>query len=174
MTCKDVPQGRPVRRPRRVVVTDLSAIARSVGQRIRAARVAAGLNQRQLAAERYTGAYISALESGKAKPSVAALTFIASQLGLDPAELLSSLPAAPTVVAMPRRVWFAEDRLYFELDSGVHIGVPTAWIPALERASLRDARELEVDANARTVRWSKLKAEVKLTHLLRRAGLSPE
>jgi transcriptional regulator with XRE-family HTH domain len=58
-------------------------IARAVGERIRTERLRAHLTQQQLAAPRYTKAYISALENGLAKPSLAALNFIAGRLGLD-------------------------------------------------------------------------------------------
>jgi transcriptional regulator with XRE-family HTH domain len=64
-------------------------IARAVGERIRAERLRAHLTQQQLADGRYTKAYISALENGLAKPSLAALTFIAGKLGLAPASFLS-------------------------------------------------------------------------------------
>ncbi|HSO29196.1 MAG TPA: helix-turn-helix transcriptional regulator, partial [Candidatus Sulfomarinibacteraceae bacterium] len=63
-------------------------LARSIGARIRAARLAAGLTQQGLAAERYTKAYISALENGLSKPSMAALTFIADRLGLPTSRFL--------------------------------------------------------------------------------------
>ena len=63
-------------------------IARAVGQRIREARREARLTQQQLADGRYTKAYISALENGLAKPSLAALSFIATKLGLAPASFL--------------------------------------------------------------------------------------
>ena len=39
-------------------------LARRIGQRIREARHRAGLTQQQLAGERYTKAYVSALETG--------------------------------------------------------------------------------------------------------------
>lgn len=64
------------------MVVDDSSLALEVGQRIRAARVASGLTQEQLAAGRYTKAYVSALEKGKAKPSMAALNFLAERLRL--------------------------------------------------------------------------------------------
>jgi transcriptional regulator with XRE-family HTH domain len=57
-------------------------IAVEVGTRIKAARLAAGLTQARLAEGRYTKAYISALENGLSKPSLAALTFIATRLSL--------------------------------------------------------------------------------------------
>jgi len=57
-------------------------LARRIGQRIREARLRAGLTQQQLAGDRYTKAYISALETGIARPSMVALTFICERLGL--------------------------------------------------------------------------------------------
>jgi tetratricopeptide (TPR) repeat protein len=88
-----VEQTRPVRTRRRVVV-DHSALARSIGGRIRYARRAAGLTQSQLAGDRYTKAYISALESGLSKPSMAALDYLAPRLGTTAAELLTDPAAA--------------------------------------------------------------------------------
>ncbi len=61
---------------------DQTALARHIGGRIREARLAAGLTQQQLAQPRYTKAYVSALENGLSKPSMAALTFLAERLGL--------------------------------------------------------------------------------------------
>ena len=57
-------------------------IAVGVGARLKEARLRAGLTQQKLAEGRYTKAYISALEHGLAKPSLAALNFIAERLGL--------------------------------------------------------------------------------------------
>ena len=67
---------------RNVIVIDNSALARRIGGRLRRARLQSGLTQRELAEGRYTAAYISALERGLAKPSMAALTFIAERLGV--------------------------------------------------------------------------------------------
>jgi tetratricopeptide (TPR) repeat protein len=73
---------------RRRTVADDSALALRIGQRIRAARTSAGLTQQQLAHGRYTKAYISALEKGHAKPSMAALNFLSERLGLPAAHFL--------------------------------------------------------------------------------------
>lgn len=73
---------------KRRVVVDNTALAKSIGERIRAARHRAGLTQQQLAEGRYTKAYVSALEKGLAKPSMAALTFFAERLGLPPSHFL--------------------------------------------------------------------------------------
>ncbi len=76
-------------RIRRRVVVDNSALARTIGGRIRRARKAAGLTQSQLAGDRYTKAYISALESGISKPSMAALDYLAPRLGTTAADILT-------------------------------------------------------------------------------------
>ena len=69
----------PTRRPR---------VDTTVGPRLRAARHRAGLTQRQLAGDRYTAAYISALEVGLVRPSWAALTYLSGRLGLPIHELV--------------------------------------------------------------------------------------
>jgi transcriptional regulator with XRE-family HTH domain len=76
-------------RTRRRVVVDQRELAKAIGSRIRAARIAADLTQQALAGERYTKAYISALELGHAKPSMAALDYLAPRLGTTPDRLLT-------------------------------------------------------------------------------------
>jgi transcriptional regulator with XRE-family HTH domain len=82
-------------RTRKVIVVDNSHVARRVGERIRRARTRMALTQRQLAEGRYTAAYISALERGLAKPSMAALTFLSERLGVSVPDLVAEeRPAA--------------------------------------------------------------------------------
>ena len=82
-------------RTRKVIVVDNSHVARRVGERIRQARTRLALTQRQLAEGRYTAAYISALERGLAKPSMAALTFLSGRLGVSVPDLVAEeRPAA--------------------------------------------------------------------------------
>jgi tetratricopeptide (TPR) repeat protein len=76
-------------RTRRRVVVDQRELARAIGTRIRNARRSAGLTQQELAGDRYTKAYISALELGHAKPSMAALDYLAPRLGTRPDRLLT-------------------------------------------------------------------------------------
>ena len=76
-------------RTRRRVIVDDSPLAAAIGGRIRQARLAAGLTQQALAGERYTKAYISALENGLAKPSMAALNYLAPRLGMTPAAVIA-------------------------------------------------------------------------------------
>jgi tetratricopeptide (TPR) repeat protein len=75
-------------RRRRVVVDD-RPLAAAIGTRIRAARRRAGLTQQALAGSRYTKAYISALETGIAKPSMAALNYLAERLGMPASAFVS-------------------------------------------------------------------------------------
>ncbi|HYI65764.1 MAG TPA: helix-turn-helix transcriptional regulator [Candidatus Limnocylindrales bacterium] len=82
-------------RTRNVIVVDNSHVARRVGDRIRKVRTRVGLTQAQLAKGRYTAAYISALERGLAKPSMAALTFLSERLGVSIPDLVAEeRPAA--------------------------------------------------------------------------------
>ncbi len=64
-------------------------LAQRVGARLRKARLEAGMTQAQLAAGRYTKAYVSALENGLSKPSMAALNFFAERLQLPMERFLS-------------------------------------------------------------------------------------
>ena len=57
-------------------------LARRIGQRIREARRRSGFTQQQLAGERYTKAYVSALETGIARPSMVALSYLSERLGM--------------------------------------------------------------------------------------------
>ena len=80
-------------RPRSRAELD-AGLARDIGARLRAQRTRAGLTQTKLAEGRYTKAYVSALENGLAKPSMAALNFFAGRLGVSTASLVDgNLPA---------------------------------------------------------------------------------
>ncbi len=70
------------------IVVDDSALAARIGGRLLEARKRAGLTQQKLAEGRYTKAYVSALEKGHAKPSMAALNFFSQRLGLPPSHFL--------------------------------------------------------------------------------------
>lgn len=71
-------------------------LARQVGARLRRARTQAGLTQSQLAEGRYTKAYVSALENGLVKPSMAALNFFSGRLQIPMERLLSDRETAWT------------------------------------------------------------------------------
>ena len=71
---------------RRSLAVEDRDLAQQIGARLKAARLRAGLTQQQVAAGRYTKAYVSALENGLIKPSMAALRFLAVRLGTTPSE----------------------------------------------------------------------------------------
>jgi transcriptional regulator with XRE-family HTH domain len=71
-------------------------LALRVGGRIRDARKRAGLTQEALAGDRYTKAYVSALENGLIKPSVKALDYLAGRLNTTPGWLMASETATWT------------------------------------------------------------------------------
>lgn len=76
------------RAPRRVVVVDESALAQRIGRRLRDARVRRGISQRRLAGDRFTGQYVSMLERGAVKPSMAALNYLVERLGVSARDIL--------------------------------------------------------------------------------------
>ncbi|HEY7600238.1 MAG TPA: helix-turn-helix transcriptional regulator, partial [Candidatus Limnocylindrales bacterium] len=61
-----------------------------IGDRLKAARKEAGLTQQQLAGDRYTKAYISALEHAHIRPSMVALEYLAGRLGTSAARLIEA------------------------------------------------------------------------------------
>jgi len=63
-------------------------IGKSVGEKIRVARVALHYTQSQLAAPDFSVSYISAIERGQIHPSLRALEILAGRLGLSSTELL--------------------------------------------------------------------------------------
>jgi tetratricopeptide (TPR) repeat protein len=73
-----------------------AALARQIGSRIREARRRVGMTQQQLAGERYTKAYVSALETGIARPSMVALSYLSERLGLPPSHFLDEQTPAWT------------------------------------------------------------------------------
>ena len=64
-----------------------------IGTRMRRLRHARGLTQRELAAPKYTHAYVSTIEAGRRKPSRDALEHFAARLGVGVDELVTGKPA---------------------------------------------------------------------------------
>ncbi len=65
-------------------------IGKSVGEKLRAARVAQNYTQGQLAAPDFSVSYISAIERGQIHPSLRALEILAARLGMTSTQLLPS------------------------------------------------------------------------------------
>jgi tetratricopeptide (TPR) repeat protein len=84
-----MPQVRTrVRRP-----APVSEALLQIGERIRKARVDAGLSQAQLGAPHFTRAYVSAIELGKVRPAMKSLDFMAEKLGKSAAYFLEDAKA---------------------------------------------------------------------------------
>jgi transcriptional regulator with XRE-family HTH domain len=64
------------------------AARQRIGERVRAARLAAHLTQEELARQAYSKSYLSALESGRMTPSFQALGTLAERLGVTRSFLL--------------------------------------------------------------------------------------
>src|SRR5688572_33062090 len=79
-------------------------LARRIGHRIREARHRAGLTQQQLAGERYTKAYVSALETGIARPSMVALSYLSERLNLPPSHFIDEANPAWTRLEVDMRL----------------------------------------------------------------------
>jgi transcriptional regulator with XRE-family HTH domain len=79
-------------------------LARRIGHRIREARHRAGLTQQQLAGERYTKAYVSALETGIARPSMVALSYLSDRLGLPASHFIDEAHPAWTRLEVDMRL----------------------------------------------------------------------
>src|SRR6266498_1954301 len=66
---------------RRRVPAPVSQSLDRLGERLRKARIEAGLSQAQLGSPHFTRAYVSALELGKIRPAMKSLEFLAGKLG---------------------------------------------------------------------------------------------
>ena len=108
---------------------DDSPLARQIGERLRRTRLAAGLTQQQLAEGRYTKAYVSALENGLSRPSMAALNYLSSRLGIPASKLINDEPAA-----------WARLEADLALASGRWDDAIAAYRDLLERAAPREIR----------------------------------
>jgi tetratricopeptide (TPR) repeat protein len=63
-----------------------------LGRRLRSLRLERGLTQSDLAQPRFTGAYVSTIESGRRTPSADALEHFATKLAVDPEQLKTGRP----------------------------------------------------------------------------------
>ena len=79
-----------------------------LGEKLRQARMEAGLTQRQLCGEEITRNMLSLIENGSAKPSMGTLTYLAGRLG----KPVSFFLEEPAVVSPNREVMESARRLY--------------------------------------------------------------
>ena len=134
-------------------------LAQRIGARLRRERTRAGLTQQALAGERYTKAYVSALENGLVKPSMAALNYLAERLGIPATALLADPDARWTRLEADLRL--ASGDWLGALDA--YTALVDATPPAGERAELlRGVAEAasRLDRSAEAVRAATEAAEL--------------
>jgi tetratricopeptide (TPR) repeat protein len=120
-------------------------LAQRIGARLRRARTQAALTQAELAAGRYTKAYVSALEHGLVKPSMAALNFFADRLQIPIERLLTDGEARWTRLEADLRLatgdWQAAIDAFTELlDAGPHEHVRAELLLGLAEGQARSGR----------------------------------
>ncbi len=112
-----------------------------LGQRLRDARHARGMSQDQVAKPEFTKSYVSAVERGKARPSLKALELMSRRLGVSSSELLNMV-SLPEVAGQDPRSRQAE--IAYQLDAvrrAVDTGRPSEGLrllAALETAHADD------------------------------------
>jgi tetratricopeptide (TPR) repeat protein len=113
-----------------------------LGERVRALRVAAGLTQTELAAERFSKEYISQIERGKTRPTEATVTWLADRLGVDPSFLsagVSTEERTKVEALLARAEALVETHEYLdavEAFRAARKAVEGAWAPGLELRAL--------------------------------------
>lgn len=75
--------------PRKVVRYDKTEQVKALGAKLRRRRQELGMSQAQVAGDRFTKAYISALETGQAAPSYSSMLHLSDKLKVPTAWLLS-------------------------------------------------------------------------------------
>lgn len=142
--------------------------AQRIGSRIRDIRLRRGMTQSDVAGERFTKAYISALETAAALPSMTSLQFIAERLGVSPDYFLST-DAEGEIVALPAiitTIRFADGRVYAELDDGRSVGVPMSRYPELRHARVEQLDGWQIAQNGLAVSWRELTVSIELSDFL--------
>lgn len=151
------------------------ARAQAIGSRIRAVRLQRGMTQAQVAGAKFSKAYISALETGAAAPSMRALEYVADQLGV-PAEWFLAEQATGEQVALPAiivRVRFADERVYVEIDDGRAFGMPVARSRKLATARVSQLAGWKVIDRGRAIAWPELGEEIGIEDFLGMRVLRP-
>jgi transcriptional regulator with XRE-family HTH domain/predicted negative regulator of RcsB-dependent stress response len=108
-----------------------------LGQRIRAARVAKGWNQTQLAGDDISVGYVSRIESGQRRPNAATLEALAARLGVPTEHLLRGLTAREY-----DEIRLTLDFAELSLETGEHLEAETQARQAVDRARVATQDEL--------------------------------
>jgi transcriptional regulator with XRE-family HTH domain len=142
--------------------------AQRIGSRIRGLRLRRGMTQGDVAGDRFTKAYISAMETGGVLPSMTSLHFIAERLNVSPDYFLNTdvhdeTVALPAVITTVR---FADGRVCAELDDGRSVGLPLGRYPDLRRARVEQIDDWRIVENGQAVGWAELDVTIRLSDFL--------
>jgi transcriptional regulator with XRE-family HTH domain len=152
-------------------------LAARIGGRVRELRRAAGLTQAALAEGHRTKAAISAVESGKALPSLDMLSLLADRLGVSVAGIVAERPEEHLPAsAQIRGVDIERGRVVAELTDGRIVGMPLSAVDGLLDASIRDLGAWRLGRGRRSIDWPALGVTVELRTLLdgqRNEGVPP-
>lgn len=112
-------------------------IGKTVGERLRAARIAQNFTQGQLASPDFSVSYISAIERGQIHPSLRALEILAVRLGLSSTQLLPNHPQqdeqGEQAVPPPEREEDEAESVFLEVQVLIRQKAPAEALALLEQ-----------------------------------------
>ena len=137
-----------------------SKIGKSVGERLRAARLAHNYTQGQLAAPDFSVSYISAIERGQIHPSLRALEILATRLGIPSTQLLPGRTQSDGGSAGAlERDEDEEDLLFLNAEIAIRQGKATQSIAALEKMTLKRLARPQLLQQRYLLGWAYLETE---------------
>lgn len=137
-----------------------SKIGKSVGERLRAARIAHNYTQGQLAAPDFSVSYISAIERGQIHPSLRALEILATRLGIPSTQLLPSRNQSDTGSAGAlERDEDEENLLFLDAEVAIRQGKAAQCIAVLEKMVPKRLARPQLLQQRYLLGWAYLKTE---------------
>src|SRR5438105_6416196 len=122
-------------------------IGKSVGEKLRAARIAQHYTQSQLAAPDFSVSYISAIERGQIHPSLRALEILAGRLGLSSTQLLPARSQQEEQLSSSSSITERDDNeielLLLEAQIQIRQGIAEQAIAQLEKLSPKKLKRLQ-------------------------------
>jgi tetratricopeptide (TPR) repeat protein len=122
-------------------------IGKSVGEKLRAARIAQHYTQSQLAAPDFSVSYISAIERGQIHPSLRALEILAARLGLSSTQLLPARSQQEEQLSASSSITERDDDeielLLLEAQIQIRQGIAEQAIAQLEKLSPKKLKRLQ-------------------------------
>lgn len=138
-----------------------SKIGKSVGEKLRTARIAQHLTQSQLAAPDFSVSYISAIERGQIHPSLRALEILATRLGLSSTQLLPNRSQAEdranSLFPLPEREEEEIDLAFIEINVSLHEGQTAHALAQLNRIPLKRLKRPQFLRHRFLTGWSHFK-----------------